>query len=206
MPRRRSARTTSRRRRGLDQFREMLGRQVDFERIGRRRRRAYPMLLLGAVDVLSGRFRAFNSRRERITADAVLASAAIPTLFRAVHPTAAPTGTGCSRRTRRSASCSTTEPDEIWVIQINPTERDDEPRTRGRDRRPAQRAGRQPVAVPGAALHREDRPAAGGGRCSRRRPVQADDRADHRAVPARARRPGSVRPPSSTATRRSSAS
>ena len=48
-------------------------------------RRAGPMLLLGAVDVLSGEFKAFNSRRDRITADMVLASAAIPTLFRAVH-------------------------------------------------------------------------------------------------------------------------
>ena len=35
--------------------------------------------------MLSGEFRAFDSRREAITADAVLASAAIPTLFRAVH-------------------------------------------------------------------------------------------------------------------------
>ena len=35
--------------------------------------------------MLSGRFRAFNSRHDRITADMVLASAAIPTVFRAVH-------------------------------------------------------------------------------------------------------------------------
>ena len=32
-----------------------------------------------------GEFKTFNSRRDEITADAVLASAAIPTLFRAVH-------------------------------------------------------------------------------------------------------------------------
>ena len=40
---------------------------------------------------------------------------------------------------------------------------DREPRTIARDRRPAQRAGRQPVAAPGAQVHREGRPAAGGG-------------------------------------------
>ena len=72
----------------LQQFRAMLERRVDFERLAAQARRAGgsgPMLLLGAVDVLSGDFRAFNSRREAITADMVLASAAIPTLFRAVR-------------------------------------------------------------------------------------------------------------------------
>ena len=95
-----------------------------------------------------------------------LASAAIPSLFPLPSPAdGGTTGTGCSRRTRRSGS-SSTPPDEIWVIQINPTAI---PRAAHapRDRRPAQRARRQPVAVPGAALHREDRPTARGRRCSR---------------------------------------
>ncbi|HEY6709875.1 MAG TPA: patatin-like phospholipase family protein, partial [Actinomycetota bacterium] len=68
---------------GLEDFRRMLERRVDFGRLAGRPEG--PMLLLGAVDVLSGEFRAFNSRREAITADMVLASAAIPTLFRAVQ-------------------------------------------------------------------------------------------------------------------------
>jgi len=70
---------------GLDRFREMLARHIDFDAIEIDDDARDPMLLLGAVDVLSGRFRAFNSRTERITADRVLASAAIPTLFPAVH-------------------------------------------------------------------------------------------------------------------------
>jgi hypothetical protein len=37
------------------------------------------------VDVLSGEFKAFDSRRDVITPDVVLASAAIPTLFRSVR-------------------------------------------------------------------------------------------------------------------------
>jgi NTE family protein len=47
---------------------------------------SYPVLLVVAVDVLSGEFRAFNSRRDRITPETILASAAIPTLFRSVRP------------------------------------------------------------------------------------------------------------------------
>ncbi len=43
------------------------------------------MLLVGAVDVLTGEFKAFNSLRDRIQADTILTSAAVPTLFRTVH-------------------------------------------------------------------------------------------------------------------------
>ena len=53
--------------------------------IGVQPRGSYPVLLVGAVDVLSGEFRTFNSRRDRISAETILASAAIPTLFRSVR-------------------------------------------------------------------------------------------------------------------------
>ena len=43
------------------------------------------MLLVGAVDVLSGAFRAFNSRRDGMSIETILASTALPTLFRAVR-------------------------------------------------------------------------------------------------------------------------
>ena len=42
-------------------------------------------MLIGAVDVLSGEFIAFNSRREKINVEMNLASAALPTMFKAVH-------------------------------------------------------------------------------------------------------------------------
>jgi len=58
---------------GLGQFRELLERWVNFDGLDARDRATAPLLLIGAVDVLSGRFRAFNSRQEPITADAVLA-------------------------------------------------------------------------------------------------------------------------------------
>lgn len=69
---------------GAEQFRLMLRRQVDFGRIDVDTAGRHPVLLIGAVDVLSGEFRTFSSRRDPISADTVLASAAIPNLFRAV--------------------------------------------------------------------------------------------------------------------------
>ncbi len=44
-----------------------------------------PVLLLGAADVLSGELKKFNSRLGEIRVEAILASAAIPTLFPAVE-------------------------------------------------------------------------------------------------------------------------
>ncbi len=60
-------------------------RQVDFDHIEVDRDASKPMLVIGGVDVLSGEFRAFNSWRERISVDAILASAVIPNLFRSIH-------------------------------------------------------------------------------------------------------------------------
>ena len=70
---------------GLDEFRRMLERRIDFDGIEVQPEGSHPALLVGAVDVLSGAFRAFNSRRDRISAETILASAAIPTLFRSVR-------------------------------------------------------------------------------------------------------------------------
>jgi len=66
----------------LAALRAMLDRAVDFDDLQERAITAgpdAPQLLLGAVDVLSGAFKAFDSRRGEVSADAVLASAAIPT-------------------------------------------------------------------------------------------------------------------------------
>jgi NTE family protein len=88
------------------------------------------MLLGGAVDVLSGEFRTFNSRQERLTPEAILASAAIPTLFRFVRP-----GDGGTywdslfSQNPPVRELTDVGPDEIWVVQINPKELRDEPRT-----------------------------------------------------------------------------
>src|SRR5918995_3855367 len=69
----------------LEEFKRMLERRVDFGKIEVQPEDSYPVLLVGAVDVLSGEFRTFNSRRDKITSETILASAAIPTLFRSVR-------------------------------------------------------------------------------------------------------------------------
>jgi NTE family protein len=112
-----------------DQFRQMLRRRVDFDRIDIDTAAEYPALLLGAVDVLSGRFRAFNSRRDLITPDSVLASAAIPNLFRAVHLEGGTYWDGLFSQNPPVRDLLDVEPDELWVIQINPQRRDTEPTT-----------------------------------------------------------------------------
>jgi NTE family protein len=113
----------------LEEFRRMLERRVDFGRFAARPGGAGPMLLLGAVDVLSGEFKAFNSRRDRITADMVLASAAIPTLFRAVRVGDGTYWDGLFSQNPPVRELVDTRPDELWVIQINPRRWDGEPRT-----------------------------------------------------------------------------
>jgi NTE family protein len=87
------------------------------------------MLLIGAVDVLSGDFRAFNSRRDRISVETILASAAIPTLFRAVQLDGGTYWDGLFSQNPPVRELVDARPDEIWVIQINPTRVDAEPRS-----------------------------------------------------------------------------
>ena len=86
-----------------------------------------PMLLVGAVDVLSGAFRAFNSRRDRISVKTILASTALPTLFRAVRTDGGIYWDGLFSQNPPVRELPDAEPDEIWVIQIDPEKRDTEP-------------------------------------------------------------------------------
>jgi NTE family protein len=115
---------------GLEEFRRMLERRVDFREVSVQPEGSYPVLLVGAVDVLTGEFRAFNSRRDRISAETILASAAIPTLFRSVGLHDGGTyWDGLFSQNPPVRELSDEGPDEIWVIQINPKERTSEPRT-----------------------------------------------------------------------------
>ncbi|HJY45102.1 MAG TPA: patatin-like phospholipase family protein, partial [Propionibacteriaceae bacterium] len=113
----------------LQEFRAMLERRVDFGRFAVQTDGSGPMLLIGAVDVRSGEFKAFNSRRDRITADMILASAAIPNLFRAVQIDGASYWDGLFSQNPPVRELVDSRPDELWVIQINPKRWDGEPRT-----------------------------------------------------------------------------
>jgi NTE family protein len=114
----------------LEEFKRMLERRVDFAKVDLQPEDSYPVLFVGAVDVLSGEFRTFNSRRERITSETILASAAIPTLFRSVRPGDGGTyWDGLFSQNPPVRELTDEGPDEIWVVQINPKELQTEPRT-----------------------------------------------------------------------------
>jgi NTE family protein len=114
----------------LEEFKKMLERRVDFAKVGLQPEDSYPVLLVGAVDVLSGEFRAFNSRQDRITPETIVASAAIPTLFRSVRPGDGGTyWDGLFSQNPPVRELTDEGPDEIWVVQINPKELETEPRT-----------------------------------------------------------------------------
>lgn len=86
-----------------------------------------PLLLLGAVDVLNGCFRTFDSRDGEISTEAILASAAIPTLFRSVRVGGKLYWDGLFSQNPPVSALREAAPDEIWVIQINPSRIEDEP-------------------------------------------------------------------------------
>jgi NTE family protein len=115
---------------GLEEFRRLLERRVDFRNVSAQPEGSYPVLLVGAVDVLTGEFRTFNCRRDTISAETILASAAIPTLFRSVRLDDGRTyWDGLFSQNPPVRELTDERPDEIWVIQINPKERESEPRT-----------------------------------------------------------------------------
>ena len=111
-----------------DRLRKMLQERVEFEKIKSLLNGSSPMLLIGAVNVLSGEFKAFNSRRDEITAEMILASTALPTLFKAVHADGGVYWDGLFSQNPPIRELPKAGPDEIWVIQIDPKKRDEEPR------------------------------------------------------------------------------
>ncbi|MGY1641937.1 patatin-like phospholipase family protein [Geodermatophilus sp. SYSU D00703] len=114
---------------GLEHFRALLRRWIDFDRFQVDDLARHPLLLIGAVDVLSGRFRAFSSRRDRISAEMVLASAAIPTAFPAVRADGGTYWDGLFSQNPPVRELLDAQPDELWVVQINPTARERVPRS-----------------------------------------------------------------------------
>ena len=115
-------------------FTDLLTDHVDVDRLARLQESPpedQPLLLVGAVDVLSGDFTAFSSRRQEITVDAVLASAAVPLLFRAVEVGGRHYWDGLFSQNPPVRQLPDAGPDEIWVIRINPRARATEPKTVG---------------------------------------------------------------------------
>ncbi|WP_276261429.1 patatin-like phospholipase family protein [Haloglomus litoreum] len=109
------------------EFREVIERHVDFATIRDLCDRGdYPHLVVGTVDINGGEFETFTD--QDITAEAVLASAAVPELFPAVeiHGHYHWDGLFSQNPPVRDLMHVAPErkPDELWVVQINPQDRE----------------------------------------------------------------------------------
>jgi len=85
-----------------------------------------PVLLISAADVQQGNFKVFSSAYAEITADALLASAAIPTLFPAVWVAGHAYWDGIFASNppviaflRKAFAGYFMQPQEIWILQVN---------------------------------------------------------------------------------------
>jgi len=114
---------------GKDRIREVLERHVDFDTVPDLCDRDAPELAIGTVDINAGVFETFTN--EEVTPEAVLASAAVPNLFEAVEIDGHYHWDGLFSQNPPIDDLMTVDatrkPDELWVIQINPQERDGEP-------------------------------------------------------------------------------
>jgi NTE family protein len=107
-------------------LRALLVRHLDFERLAPLDGPDRPTLLVGAVDVTDGTFKTFSSWRGDVGIDALLASAAIPTLFPAAQVAGRAYWDGIFSSNppvlaflQRSYFGAGALPEEIWIIQVN---------------------------------------------------------------------------------------
>ena len=137
-----------------NELRKMIEQNVNFEEInGELLKPSSPQLFVSAVDALTGEFRAFKSHKpdedrgteddgpsteafifndgcdDGISVEAILASAAIPFLFEAVRIGQGVYWDGLYSQNPPIRHLAELDPDEIWIIQINPEEISEEPKT-----------------------------------------------------------------------------
>lgn len=127
---------------GQDLLRSMIEKHVDFGRLKELVKPSSPLLLVGAVNVLSGKFNAFRSHNfledgsrvfnnipgNGISVEAILASAAIPVLFRAVDIGKDVYWDGLFSQNPPVRELPDAKPNEIWIIQVDPQKYDSEPK------------------------------------------------------------------------------
>lgn len=115
-----------------ERMRGILNKLVDFNKLKTLINDSSPDLLVGAADVLSGEFKVFWN--PEINADAILASAAIPTFLRAIRTDGKVYWDGLFSQNPPIRSFIEDaniheKPDEIWIIHINPQKRHYEPKS-----------------------------------------------------------------------------
>ncbi len=108
----------------INPLKELIARFVDFDAV----RDSDLALYISATNVHSGRLRLFS--RDTITADAVMASAALPFLFRAVEIDGVPYWDGgYMGNPPIFPFLQSTDAEDVIVVQINPVLRETTPRT-----------------------------------------------------------------------------
>ena len=114
---------------GERELKEVLERHIDFDRIPHLAGPDAPQLVVGTVNVNAGEFETFSD--EHITCESILASSAIPTLFRAVEIDGHYHWDGLLSQNPPVYDLMHTDPadkpDELWIIQINPQTYEGEP-------------------------------------------------------------------------------
>lgn len=111
-------------------LKSILIKNVDFDSFSHLVEPTSPQLLVGAVNILSGNFKVFDSKKGEITIDSILASCAVPPLFKAVPIDGELYWDGLfAENPPLSRVLQGDRPDEIWVIKINPKERKSEPKS-----------------------------------------------------------------------------
>jgi NTE family protein len=110
----------------INPLRDLIDRHVDFDAV----RSSDIELFISTTNVHTGRMRIFP--RDKVDADVVMASAALPFLFRAVEIEGVPYWDGgYMSNPPMFPFLRTSEADDIIVVQINPVERQTTPRTSG---------------------------------------------------------------------------
>jgi len=126
-------------------LRSLLNAYVDFDEVEKVATQDgfHPALLVGAADVLAGKLKLFTSqadpmfwRADGITADSIVASAAIPTVMRGVRLGGSVFWDGLFGQNPPvhdlpglyNDRYPTKSPDELWIIRINPIRVADEPK------------------------------------------------------------------------------
>ena len=109
---------------GLNPLRTILGEIIDFDRLAR----APILLFITATNVRTGRGRVF--RNAEITADVLLASACLPTMFQAVEIDGEPYWDGgYAGNPTLTPLVRESDAHDTILVQINPRERPEPPRT-----------------------------------------------------------------------------
>jgi NTE family protein len=117
-------------------LRALILRHLDFQALPSLVAPASPVLLAGAGDVLEGTIKIFSSVNSEISAESLLASAAVPTLFPAawvgghaywdgIFASNPPVIAFLQQRYMGKGKV----PEEIWIVQVNPTQIDAVPQT-----------------------------------------------------------------------------